>query len=313
MSQHDYDLANQAGAAFRADLNLALAAMVSKNSGATAPATTYAYMTWADTTAGLLKMRNAANSAWIILGPLSAPSAFMAGALTGNTLSNNVTDATNDIDIAAGGCADATGAYYMVGSALTKRLDAAWAVGTNQGGLDTGSIANATYHVWRIARSDTGVVDVLFSLSASSPTMPSNYDYKRRIGSIMRTGGAIKAFLQTGNDFDWKAPVLNVSAAANTSATNRTLTVPTGIKVKAKIAATATSTGAAGNTVINDPDVGALAASSTNRSIFNADGANITAQMEVMTNTSAQVNTDGDGTSATITISTFGYIDERRV
>jgi len=65
MSQHDYVLNDAAGVAFRADLNSALAATVSNNSGATEPATTYAYQWWADTTAGILKRRNAANSAWI--------------------------------------------------------------------------------------------------------------------------------------------------------------------------------------------------------------------------------------------------------
>ncbi len=67
MAQHDYDIANQDGAAFRADINAALAAIVSQNSAATEPATTFAYQFWADTTAGKLKQRNAANSAWITL------------------------------------------------------------------------------------------------------------------------------------------------------------------------------------------------------------------------------------------------------
>ena len=67
MSQHDYVIANGTGAAVRSDLNNALAAIVSQNSGATAPATTYAYQWWADTTTGLLKLRNAANNAWITL------------------------------------------------------------------------------------------------------------------------------------------------------------------------------------------------------------------------------------------------------
>lgn len=70
MSQHDYVIADAAGAAFLADLNLALPALASMNSGATAPATTYAYMPWADTTSGWLKQRNAANSAWIHVAPL---------------------------------------------------------------------------------------------------------------------------------------------------------------------------------------------------------------------------------------------------
>jgi microcystin-dependent protein len=67
MAQHDYTIANQSGAAFRADLNNALAAIVSQNSGAAEPSVTYAYMPWADTTAGVLKIRNAANSGWVTL------------------------------------------------------------------------------------------------------------------------------------------------------------------------------------------------------------------------------------------------------
>jgi hypothetical protein len=72
MAQHDYIIANQSGAAFRADLNNGLAAIVSQNSGAAQPSTTYAYQWWADTTTGLLKIRNAANNAWITIGTLAS-------------------------------------------------------------------------------------------------------------------------------------------------------------------------------------------------------------------------------------------------
>jgi hypothetical protein len=71
MAQHDYIIENQSGAAFRADLNNGLAAIVSQNSGTSQPSTTYAYQWWADTTAGLLKLRNAANNAWITIGTLA--------------------------------------------------------------------------------------------------------------------------------------------------------------------------------------------------------------------------------------------------
>lgn len=67
MAQHDYVIANGTGAAVRSDINDALAAIVSQNSGATAPSPTYAYQFWADTTTGTLKLRNAANNAWIQL------------------------------------------------------------------------------------------------------------------------------------------------------------------------------------------------------------------------------------------------------
>ena len=70
MSQHDYVLENANGAEFRADINNALAAAVTLNSGATAPSTTYPFMFWADTATNVLKQRNAANTSWVPVGPL---------------------------------------------------------------------------------------------------------------------------------------------------------------------------------------------------------------------------------------------------
>jgi len=68
--QHDGVIANASGAAVRQDLNNALQALLSNSSGATAPATTYAFQFWADTTAGQLKQRNSANDAWIVVAEL---------------------------------------------------------------------------------------------------------------------------------------------------------------------------------------------------------------------------------------------------
>ena len=70
MAQHDYILDNQSGANFRADLNNALLAISSNNSGATQPSTMYAYEWWIDTSNNLLKLRNSGNSDWITL-PIS--------------------------------------------------------------------------------------------------------------------------------------------------------------------------------------------------------------------------------------------------
>ena len=65
MPQHDMIIANANFPTLRADVNDALAALVANSSGATAPATTYAHQWWANTTAGILKRRNTANSGWI--------------------------------------------------------------------------------------------------------------------------------------------------------------------------------------------------------------------------------------------------------
>ena len=67
MAQHDYVIANQGFPAFRTDLNNALSAVVSNNSGASAPSTTYAYQLWYDTGNNQWKMRNADNDAFITL------------------------------------------------------------------------------------------------------------------------------------------------------------------------------------------------------------------------------------------------------
>jgi len=80
MAQHDYVIDNQSGAGFRSDINIALSAIVSQNSGATAPGTTYAYQLYANTTSGNMQIRNAANSAWIDLFELDGGGIFLTGA-----------------------------------------------------------------------------------------------------------------------------------------------------------------------------------------------------------------------------------------
>ena len=91
MSQHDYIIDNQLAPAFRSDLNLALAAIVSTNSGATAPASPYANMLWYDSANDLLKMRNEANSAWITLGIVNQTlNQFVASVATGSGNSGEI-------------------------------------------------------------------------------------------------------------------------------------------------------------------------------------------------------------------------------
>lgn len=97
MATHDYIIANASGAAVRSDLNNALAAIVSQNSSSTEPSTTYAYQLWADTTNGVLKIRNSANSAWNAFAALD-DSAFRVSS-TGQ-VGIGVTPASNtDLDV----------------------------------------------------------------------------------------------------------------------------------------------------------------------------------------------------------------------
>lgn len=94
MAQHDYIISNQSGAAFRGDLNNALAAVVTNNAGAAQPGTTYAFQWWANTADGLLYIRNAANNApWIVVGTLADTNLGLlsraGGTLTGALLADD--------------------------------------------------------------------------------------------------------------------------------------------------------------------------------------------------------------------------------
>ena len=114
MAQHDYVIANGTGSAVRSDLNDALAAIVSMNSGSTEPSTTFAFQFWADTNANLLKMRNSANDGWIELrqldgeftsvsvanGTAAAPSIFFNASGTDTGIYSNGTDS---VDVSTGG------------------------------------------------------------------------------------------------------------------------------------------------------------------------------------------------------------------
>tara|TARA_R110000737_G_scaffold332185_1_gene348947 strand:+ start:15 stop:857 length:843 start_codon:yes stop_codon:yes gene_type:complete len=68
MSQHDLNIANQTAPNTRSDINNALQALGSNNSGATTPTTTFANMHWYDTSTSTLKQRSEADDAWISIG-----------------------------------------------------------------------------------------------------------------------------------------------------------------------------------------------------------------------------------------------------
>jgi hypothetical protein len=153
MAQHDYVIANGTGAAVRSDLNSALAAIVSQNSGATAPSTTYAYMPWADSTTGLYKIRNAANNGWITLfqldgewstlavenGSAAAPSIYFKDSGTDTGIYSPGTD---QVAISTGG----TGRLFVDSSGRV--------------GLGTGS-PGAKLEVYENSSSGTGIVSSL--------------------------------------------------------------------------------------------------------------------------------------------------------
>ena len=110
MATHDYIISNGTGSVIRADINNALSAIVSNNSSNSEPATKYAYMWWADTSAGLLKIRNSANDDWITLFQLDGTLTLEDGSNSAPAISFRddtntgiFSSAADNLDITTGG------------------------------------------------------------------------------------------------------------------------------------------------------------------------------------------------------------------
>lgn len=254
------------------------------------------------------------------LATSSVLAALFSGVQKGLILSNNATDALKDIDIAAGiAVNDAGSAFLVLGSTLIKRIDANWVVGTNQGGLDTGSvILNSWYHVWIIRRSDTGVVDILLSWqnpldlpAITAPTMPTNYDQKCRIGSVLTDATVnILGFFQHGDYFFWKSRILELNSV-NVSITQTLLpvTVPTGIKVMANIMGRGFK-GSSAQYLLSSPQHDDNTPSTTD---YDLKVLNYQASVEVFreTDTLGQIGYRASIASSALDILTLGWIDPR--
>ncbi len=246
---------------------------------------------------------------------LSSSSLVQSGSIDGLEL---VYGGTTTFGVTAGQASSDDGSTSMTLALALTKTTAAWAVGSGNGSLDTGALAaNSWYHVFLIQRPDTGVEDVLLSLSLTAPTMPANYTKKRRIGSLKTNGSSqLISFTQVGDMFEWSTPVFDITSAAMTStALLVTLSVPPGISVLAKMNVTGGSSTNA-NVAVYDPALGAQAATSFNRIIFipgaNVPGIFVVAQVNIPTNTSRQVYAAGlDGAGTTATIATQGWVDPR--
>lgn len=237
----------------------------------------------------------------------------LANHLSGLELSTAGSSAT--FAVATGAATDSTNADFMKLTSALSKTTSAWSAGTGGGALDTSSIATSTwYHVWLIKRPDTGAVDVLVSLSASAPTMPTYYTLKRRIGA-MKTDGSSQwtAFTQVGDNFIWSAAVQESSGIATTaSRVSKTLSgVPTGIVVAALFRASVNAASGVGMLFTalgiesdQTPTTLTLCDLGTNTS----PGAGA---FEKLTNTSAQIGVRSSGTAGTHSLSTTGWKDTR--
>lgn len=175
---------------------------------------------------------NKAAAAYLVGGPPSR------GVLWGLRTSKS---AALTVGVAAGIAWDVGGTgYIQLSASITKLLSATWAVGSGNGGLDTGAVSGSkAYYVFLIRRPDTGVVDVLLSLSSSAPTMPTNYTQKCRIGAVIShaAGTSIYAYQQRGQHFTFDAILGAFDGAIGTGGTSIDLTYLPSVPINARFIA----------------------------------------------------------------------------
>lgn len=181
---------------------------------------------------------------------------ILRGYITGLTISTP--GAVSTFSVAVGVATDSTAADMLVLSASITKSTSAWAVGSGNGGLDTGTIAVSTwYHVFLIKRPDTGVVDVLISLSPTAPTLPTNYTLFRRIGSIkLNSSSQWVRYFQRGNAFVLDASVADYNGYSLSSGAQLLplVSLPSGIKVEADIDVFSNGAATGNSLTISAPD-----------------------------------------------------------
>lgn len=271
--------------------------------------------------AGVASTRTGGTSAVTSAGTLFADASYFPMFMGGCTLSNDGGSPNTTIDIAVCASASDDNTVMMKSAAFTKSITT-WALGSGNGCLDTGAVAQNTWYTYfQIERSDTGVVDILCSLSATAPTFPTNYDKKRRLGAV-RTGAAttnILPFTQIGNAVYWTTAILDVNTSSlSTSAALQTLSVPPGVKTM-PICRVTISNASTASVLLTSPDETDVAPTTTNPFTaapgfdnldvtLAAGTTNGTCPM-LTTNTASQIRARATAASTTLAIVTRGYID----
>lgn len=264
----------------------------------------------------------------LVLNPLQAAAVSPRSYLAGCTISNG-TDTVNDINIAAGECTDSTNVAKITVTAMTgKQLDVGWAPGGGAGMRNSAvAIANGTYHIYAVSKAD-GTQDIYAHTSTTVATVitalqleagGASYVYARRIGSIVRSGATILQFTQDGDYFRLAASVSELSASpGDTNAHTLTLAAPpVGLNVFAILTAQINTAG--GGTAVGY--LSDLAATDEAASIgtqplgnfwsISANPSPSGHELNIRTNTSAQVRYRINLAGGTVYIASLGWIDRR--
>lgn len=239
---------------------------------------------------------------------------YKARVLSGLIISNNTTDANNDIDIATGYASDAIGYSYQLTSIMTKQIDTTFVAGNNAGGLFAGTkTANTNYSVWLIRNTTTSVMDAGFSVTATASDIPLGWTKVARLGWI-RTSAAnnILEFRQTGDIFLYKTPIAQGVVVGSTR-TLITLPAPPNLESQLRIDTFAAS---AANQFIFQPTYETDAAPNflgvaPGFSQYHATNARAAGDFNIITDNSSQIAARATTAGETVGFVVKGWYDRR--
>ncbi|MFN4126903.1 hypothetical protein [Pannonibacter indicus] len=201
-------------------------------------------------------------------------------------------------------------------SAMTKRLDGSWTAGSGNGGLDTGTVQpNATYHLRAIRNASTGVADLLWSASATAPTMPSGWNSIQRLGAVLTDGsGNIRPFVTDGKETRLLTPVDQYSGTGPRSLALLTCSgLPAGIRVQGLFRSSVWTGGSTDGGIRHVLGDGNHSTAQQMVELYHSNGAKgIRVPVSQYTNTSAQVffAVQEFGAPASLNqLTTLGWID----
>ncbi len=187
----------------RTELNSILAALSSLQSGSSEPSTTNAYQLWVDTstTPGKLKIRNGANSAWIVVADDITAVNLGLIAASGGTFTGDVTmNAQSDVRFADSDSSN----YVALQGAATISSNLTFTLPTSYGSsgqfLETAGDGTVSFSSLPVgSTSQQGILQLTDSTSSTSTTTAATPDSVRSAYSLANSALPKSGGQMTGN------------------------------------------------------------------------------------------------------------------
>jgi len=150
---------------------------------------------------------------------------------------NNVSNPNNQVDLTADYITVYNSSQQSLVVSVPSALVCDLAV-SGIGGLDTGSEASDTwYYLYVVYNPATDDTKLIFSLSTTSPTLPSGYSYFRRVSRERNNAGDLAKFYQIGNTIKIKERTLITNSTSGGYTTSIYTTVLSVIDIEVRMQA----------------------------------------------------------------------------